>query len=100
MMVAQIILLKSSMYWGWVKICYCCLGDSTFKTARQLVPELLDACEVKTIRAFYRKAWCYTDAYDRGLNARQAEFSVRKYRSHQRIGASVMMSVDILNNPE
>ncbi|KAF9456765.1 hypothetical protein BDZ94DRAFT_1274889 [Collybia nuda] len=95
MMVAQIILLKSSMYWG-----YGCLGDSTFKMARQLVPELLDACEVKTICAFYRKAWHYTDAYDWGLNACQAEFAVRKYRSHQRIGASIMMSVDILNNPE
>ncbi|KAF9468456.1 hypothetical protein BDZ94DRAFT_1143350, partial [Collybia nuda] len=65
---------------------YRCLGDSTFKTARQLVPEPLDACEVKTIRAFYTKAWHYTDAYDQGLNVRQAEFAVRKHRSHQRIG--------------
>jgi hypothetical protein len=71
------------MCWGCVKICmilfsridffmlimfitigYRCLGDGTFKMARQLVPELLNACEVKTICAFYRKAWRYMDAYE------------------------------------
>ena len=33
-----------------------------------------------------------------GLNAKQAEFAVKKYRSHRRCGPSVMMSVDILLN--
>jgi hypothetical protein len=47
-----------------ITIGYCCLGDGTFKIARQLVPELLNTCEVKTIRAFYRKAWRYMDAYE------------------------------------
>ncbi|KAI0732979.1 hypothetical protein C8Q72DRAFT_792974 [Fomitopsis betulina] len=42
---------------------------------------ILDDCPVKTIRAFFRKAWRYMDAYRKGLNAKQAEFAVKKYRS-------------------
>lgn len=42
---------------------YRCLGDGTFKTAKTLVPELLDACLTRTIRAFFRKSWQYQDAY-------------------------------------
>lgn len=68
------------MYWGWVKIrelnspVQCsdiltsstglrALADGTFPTARRLVPELLNACPTKVIRAFYRKTWRYMDAY-------------------------------------
>ena len=68
------------MYWGWVKIhewlqhngyevLYWliqgsrALTDGTFGTAKRLVPELLDACPTKVIRAFYRKTWKYMDAY-------------------------------------
>lgn len=38
-------------------------ADGTFPTAKRLVPQILDDCPVKTIRAFYRKAWRYMDAY-------------------------------------
>jgi hypothetical protein len=41
-----------------------------------------------------------TAGYSKGLNARQAEFAVQKYCSHRRIGAAIMMNVDMLNNPE
>jgi len=69
------------MYWGWVKIRESVallthsiyrsdsfsgmrtLADGTFPTGKRLVPELLDACPVNTIRAFFRKAWRYMDAY-------------------------------------
>ena len=44
-----------------------CLGDGTFPTAKKLIPELLDACEIKTIRAFYQKTWRYMDAYEKVL---------------------------------
>lgn len=30
---------------------------------RALPPDLLDSCETKTIRAFFRKSWRYMDAY-------------------------------------
>jgi hypothetical protein len=39
------------------------LADGTFPTGKHLVPELLDACPVNTIWAFFRKAWRYMDVY-------------------------------------
>ncbi|KAG2065352.1 hypothetical protein BDR04DRAFT_170001 [Suillus decipiens] len=30
---------------------------------QKLVPQCLDMCDVLTIRRFFRKAWCYMDAY-------------------------------------
>lgn len=38
-------------------------ADGSFPTAKRLVPEILDDCPVKTIRAFFRKSWRYMDAY-------------------------------------
>jgi hypothetical protein len=32
-----------------------------------------------------------------GLSIKQAEFAVRKYKSHRRIPAGVMMDLEILN---
>ncbi|KIJ28802.1 hypothetical protein M422DRAFT_269851 [Sphaerobolus stellatus SS14] len=87
------------MYWGWTKIRVRVASDGTFPKAKELVPEILDSCPVKTIRAFFRKSWRYMDAYRRGLNAKQAEFAVKKYRSHRRCAPTVMMSVGILDNP-
>lgn len=78
--------------------------------------ELLDACPVKVIRAFYRKAWRYMDAYRffiiqfeldwlytdmrsrKGLNSKQTEYAVKKYRSHRRIGAGIMMDLYIISH--
>lgn len=67
------------MYWGWTKrsksryrllmlITNCstgfrCLSDGKFSTGQRLLPEILDSCPVKTIRAFFRKSWRYMDAY-------------------------------------
>lgn len=51
------------MYWGWAKIRLRALADGTFPTAKKLVPELLDSCPTRTIRAFFRKSWRYMDAY-------------------------------------
>ncbi|KAH6879968.1 hypothetical protein BKA70DRAFT_1127028 [Coprinopsis sp. MPI-PUGE-AT-0042] len=87
------------MYWGWLKIRYRALADGSWATAKRLVPELLDECSTKTIRAFFRKAWRYMDAYGRYLNAKQAEFAVKKYSSHRRVGARIMMNFAMLDNP-
>ncbi|KAJ2922656.1 hypothetical protein H1R20_g14444, partial [Candolleomyces eurysporus] len=84
------------MYWGWVKIRYRTLADGTWKRAKDLVPELLNSCETKTIRAFFRKSFRYMDAYVRGLNAVQAAYAVKKYKAHRKVGARIMMDVNIL----
>ena len=38
-------------------------ADGSFPTAKRLVPEILDNCPAKMIRAFFRKSWRYMDAY-------------------------------------
>ncbi|KAH8096948.1 hypothetical protein BXZ70DRAFT_1000956 [Cristinia sonorae] len=88
----------NEMYWGWVKIRFRCLADGTFPTAKRLVVELLDACEVKTMRAFFRKTWRYMDAYGKGLTAKQVEYAVKLYKSHRRVGAAIM-NLAVLDNP-
>ncbi|KAG2744647.1 hypothetical protein P692DRAFT_20850118 [Suillus brevipes Sb2] len=72
----------------------------TFPTARRLVPKILDACPTKVIRVFYWKIWRYMDTHRKGLNAKQAEYAVKKYCSHCKVGAGIMMDMAILNNPE
>jgi len=37
--------------------------------------------------------------FSKGLNAKQAEFAVKKYRSHHQCGPSIMMSLGVLDNP-
>ncbi|KIJ25046.1 hypothetical protein M422DRAFT_274055 [Sphaerobolus stellatus SS14] len=74
-------------------------ADGTFPTAKRLVPEILDSCPVKTIHAFFKKTWRCMDAYRKGLNAKQAEFAVKKFRSHRAVGRGVMMSLGIMENP-
>ena len=90
-----------------------------FSTAKRLVPVLLDACPTKVIQAFYHKTWQYMDAYRfmhyvyqfitvthsgcsyrLGLNAKEAEYAVKKYCSHCKVEASITMDMVILNNPE
>ncbi|KAF8589349.1 hypothetical protein K439DRAFT_401627 [Ramaria rubella] len=46
-----------------------------------------------------KKTWRYTDAYRKGLNAKQAEYAVKKYRSHRSVGPSIIMSLGIMDNP-
>jgi DNA topoisomerase IA len=36
----------------------------------------------------------------KGLDACQAEYAIKKYRSHRRIGAKIMMDPKIICNPE
>ncbi|KIO02026.1 hypothetical protein M404DRAFT_16178 [Pisolithus tinctorius Marx 270] len=88
------------MYWGWMKVheCFCTASDGTFLTTKCLVPQILDDCPVKTIHAFFRKTWHYMDAYRKGLNACQAEFAVKKYKSHGHCGPMLIMSIGVLLN--
>ncbi|TFK29060.1 hypothetical protein FA15DRAFT_678128 [Coprinopsis marcescibilis] len=87
------------MHWGWAKCMrYRAVADGTWQKAKQIIPEILDSCTPKLIRAFFRKTWRYMDAYHKGLNAKQAEHAVRKYKSHRRVGAHVMGSVDMILN--
>ncbi|KZP15171.1 hypothetical protein FIBSPDRAFT_921259, partial [Athelia psychrophila] len=74
------------MLWGYVKYRFRNATDGKFPTARELIPQCLDLCNVHTIRIFFRKSWRYIDAYRKGLDARQAAFAVKEYKSHRRVG--------------
>ncbi|KIJ50195.1 hypothetical protein M422DRAFT_246031 [Sphaerobolus stellatus SS14] len=75
------------MYWGWTKHQYRTVSDQKFSTAKALIPQILNSVDVKLIRKFFRKTWRYLDAYEKGLDAQQAAFAVKIYKSHRRIGA-------------
>ncbi|KAH9962702.1 hypothetical protein BJV74DRAFT_799759 [Russula compacta] len=97
------------MYWRWVKAHVCIWkphpcgpfiaiitgfhvsADGTFCTACHLVPEILDDCPVKMICGFFHKCWRYMDTYRMGLNAKQAEYAVKKYKSHHHCGPTMMV---------
>jgi hypothetical protein len=36
--------------------------------------------------------------YRLGLNIRQAEYAVKKYKSHRRVNRTILMDVNIINN--
>ena len=61
------------------------LTDGQFKTAKVLIPQCLDSCNLITIRKFFRKTWRYIDAYRKGLDACQAAVANKRYKSHQKI---------------
>ncbi|KIO33209.1 hypothetical protein M407DRAFT_65838 [Tulasnella calospora MUT 4182] len=70
--------------------------DGTFPRAKILVPECLDSCPLVTIRRFFRRSWRYADAYRNGLTGKMADFAVKKYTSHRRIGTRIMTELDML----
>ncbi|KIJ30772.1 hypothetical protein M422DRAFT_119720, partial [Sphaerobolus stellatus SS14] len=51
------------MVWGWSKHQYCLMSDAKFSTAKVLIPQILDSVEISLIWKFFRKTWCYIDAY-------------------------------------
>ena len=61
------------------------LANGRFATAKILVPQCLDACELTTIRKFFQKSWRYLDAYKQGLDAKEAALANKKYKSHRKI---------------
>ena len=73
------------------------LADGRFPTARTLVPECLDSCQLITIRKFFQKSWRYLDAYQKGLNTQQAALANKKYKSHRKVGLlrDIIDSMDI-----
>ncbi|KAI6139124.1 hypothetical protein BKA82DRAFT_4020429 [Pisolithus tinctorius] len=82
----------------WPPCSFCTASDSTFLTTKHLVPQILDDCPAKMICASFHKTWHYMDAYRKGLNAHQAEFAVKKYKSHRHCGQTFMMSIGVLLN--
>lgn len=58
----------------------------------------LDACPVDVIQRFFNCSWRFMDVYWQGLTGRAAEWAVQKQKSHQRVGAHTIMSIDAIVN--
>ncbi|KIJ29985.1 hypothetical protein M422DRAFT_268549 [Sphaerobolus stellatus SS14] len=71
------------MYWGWTRHQYRTVSDQKFSTAKAIIPQILNFVDVKLIQKFFRKTWRYIDAYEKGLDAHQAAFAVKVYKSHR-----------------
>ena len=62
----------------------------SWKGLQRIVPEALDSVSVKQIRKYARRSFRYMDAYRKGLNAKQAEYAVRKYKCHRVIPLNIL----------
>ena len=78
------------MYWGAAKRYARMHCNYSWKGLRHVVPEALDSVSVKQIRRYARRSFRYMDAYRKGLNAKQAEYAVRKYKSHRVIPCNIL----------
>jgi hypothetical protein len=78
------------MYWGATKRYARMHCNYSWKGLRRVVPEALDSVSVKQIRKYARRSFRYMDAYRKGLNAKQAEYAVRKYKSHRVIPRNIL----------
>ncbi|KAF8237412.1 hypothetical protein L208DRAFT_1247999, partial [Tricholoma matsutake] len=57
----------------------------------------LDAIPLETMHHFANRSSCFMDAYERGLNGRQAAWTARKYRGHRVLPESLMDDLEKTN---
>jgi hypothetical protein len=81
------------MYWGAAKRYSRNNCDYTWNGLKQIVPVALDLIPISQIRAFARKSYRYMDAYRNGLNVKQAEYAVKKYKRHRVIPKSIINNI-------
>lgn len=76
-------------YWGAVKQITRRDCDYSFKSLQKRVPKALDEVPLSKMRKFARKSYRYMDAYREkdgvALSPKEAEWRVKKYKSHRRI---------------
>jgi hypothetical protein len=80
------------MYWSAIKRYARTNCDYTWRDLQRIVPEALDSVSLKQIRKYARKSfdYHYMDAYQKGMNVKQAEYAVRKYKRHCVIPHSIL----------
>ena len=83
------------MYWGAAKRYARENCNYTWKGLEKTVPLALDSVSLNSIRKFERKSARYMDCYRKGLNMKQAEYAVKKYKSHRKIPDSILTEIDI-----
>ena len=49
---------------------------------------------ISSVRKFWRKSIRYIEAYKRGLTGLAAEWAVKKYKSHRRLGDGIEAEIE------
>ena len=62
------------------------------------VPLALDSVSLSSIHKFARKSFKYMECYRKGLSVKQAEYAVKKYKSHRKIPDTILTDLDILTS--
>ena len=77
--------------WGYAKRLYrLCPESSREDQLEKNSLNSLEAIPLDTMRKFATRSCRFMDAYDQGLNGRQAAWATRKYRGHRVIPATIM----------
>jgi len=76
-------------FWGAVKRFLRQNCDYTFDTLKENMPKAMAAVSVELIRKWEHRMWRYVEAYDGGLDAKEAQervkqFSSKRFASHRR----------------
>jgi hypothetical protein len=85
------------MYWGAAKRYVRQHCNYTWKGLQENVPKAFDSISLKQIRKYARRATRFMECYRKGLTVLQAEYIVKKYKSHRRIPDNVINEIDELN---
>jgi hypothetical protein len=88
------------------------VADGTFTMAKMEVPSCLELCNLKTFHKFFHHVNQYMDAYRcysfeyillcltsdlrKGLTGHKAEYVVKKFKSHCKIGVSLFKDINFL----
>lgn len=80
--------------WGYSKRRTRAECDYSFASLKKKVPESLNAVPLSSVRKFWRKSIRYIEAYKRGLGGLAAEWAVKKYKSHRRLGEGIEAEIE------
>ncbi|KAF8578969.1 hypothetical protein K439DRAFT_1648612 [Ramaria rubella] len=72
------------------------VADGSFATAQREVPRCLDKCSTLIIWRFFCKCYKYMDAYRKGLSGKDADHTVKKYKSHRKVGQGIVIDINMI----
>ena len=84
--------------WGYAKRIYRLNPESSREDVlKRNALAALESIPLTTMRRFANRSYQFMDAYHRGLNRRQAAWSIRKYRGHRVLPNSIMDELEKAN---